>query len=410
MSAPAAGAVQPQERISEIDIIRGFALTGIILVNISLFKAPGFAVQLSPSDYSGALDQVLAWLVEILVRGKFYTLFSFLFGLGFYIFISRLQEKQLPARSLFKRRLMILLTIGLLHLVFIWSGDILHTYALVGFFLLLFLRVPPEKLKLWVVVSLALSLAILGSLRLLEESLPYIMGQEYHATLTAFTKDAVQAYSNGSFSELTAFRAVNELPNIVFIGYFAGLPGILGFFLCGLYAGKIGLFSDIAGNLPFIKRTFKAGLVGGAVLSLIYIPLKAGMLKLHPLVQSPLAEMIHYLSTIFLSLLYLSALLLLLQNRRLARLLSPLAAMGRMALTNYLAQSLICAVVFNGYGLGLFGTLAYWEGLLFCAALLVLQIFWSNLWFKRYLFGPAEWAWRSLTYRRRLAIRNDLTS
>ena len=164
MDLSRAAATGPLERVKEIDIIRGFALLGILLVNISTFKAPGFVVQLSPADYSGAVNQALAWFIDVLVRGKFYTIFSFLFGLGFYIFISRLQEKGLPANILFKRRLLVLLGIGLLHLVLLWSGDILHTYALTGFFLLLFIRVPAAKLKWWILVLLILSTLIIGFL------------------------------------------------------------------------------------------------------------------------------------------------------------------------------------------------------------------------------------------------------
>nr|WP_071393393.1 heparan-alpha-glucosaminide N-acetyltransferase domain-containing protein [Bacillus tuaregi] len=138
--------ISSQERILTIDIIRGFALLGIFLVNMPAFHSP--ALMVSAPEYNG-MDYWLDLLFQMFVQTKFYTIFSFLFGLGFYIFMSRAEQKGLRINRLFSRRLFALLLFGALHLVLLWYGDILHTYAIAGFLLLLFYKRKPKTLLIW---------------------------------------------------------------------------------------------------------------------------------------------------------------------------------------------------------------------------------------------------------------------
>jgi uncharacterized protein len=390
--------VQPAERISEIDIIRGLALFGILIVNISFFKYPVF-FERYPTSFSPGMDQVSAWVIQLFFTGKFYAIFSFLFGLGFYIFMDRTMKKGLELVPLYRRRLLALMAFGFIHLFFLWSGDILFNYALVGFILLRFRSKPVQAVKKWIIALFIASLllyALLGVVNGIGESMS---GPKYAATMADMIERAVTVYSGGTFLQVVSFRAVNELPYLL-VSLVIWIPAVLAFFLCGLYAGKKGIFRDLSANTPYFRRIRNIGLpVGGIFLSLYFI-IESGLWPLGPIARHSLLYASNYAASLFIFPVYVSVVLLALQKNFFKKLLSPLASAGRMALTNYLTQTATCIILFYGFGFGLYARVSITQGIFIALAIYLIQVVLSNIWLAWFQYGPMEWFWRVLTYKK----------
>jgi uncharacterized protein len=393
-----AAPVQPTERISEIDIVRGIALFGILIVNMSFFKIPVMMDRM-PSAFSPGLDQVVAWLIQLLFTGKFYAIFSFLFGLGFYIFMERTLDKGLELVPLYRRRLMVLLVIGAIHLFFLWSGDILFTYALTGFILLAFRLKNEQQIKRWIVGLFIATLILQGLFGIVQGLGELMAGDKYAQMMDEMIGVAVAVYSTGSYAELLMYRLINEVPYII-ISLLVWIPAVLAFFLCGFYAGRIGIFKDLKGHRPLFVKTCAVGFPVGALFLFFYILFETAIWPVGTTAKSALLMMTNYMASLFIFPAYVSLILLSLQTDRCRRILAPVAAAGRMALTNYLTQTLILITLFYGFGFGLFYQVSLAQGVLLTIVLYLIQVFWSNLWFKKFKFGPLEWLWRGLTYKK----------
>ncbi len=398
MSAAETKPVQPGERINEIDIIRGFALLGILMVNMSYFKYV-FLFERYPTYFPEGIERVSGWFIQLLFTGKFYAIFSFLFGLGFYIFMERTLSRGHDLIPLYRRRLLALMVIGILHLTLFWYGDILFLYALGGFILLKFRNLSLLSIKKWVIGLMIVVTVFFAVQGLMEGGVEYYMGEEYDSMMAGIYKEAIEIYSTGSFFEVAAFRVANETPYML-MSLIVMIPAVVAFFLCGLYAGKTGIFKNISGNKELFKKICTRGYPLGALFLLLYIVVEAGILEVHSIAGYALLNVSNYIASIFLFAAYISTLLLALQNGAFRKLLSPLAATGRMALTNYLSQTIICVLIFNGFGLGLFGTVSLTGGILLTLGIFAAQVIWSNLWMSKYSYGPMEWLWRMITYKK----------
>ena len=390
--------VQPAGRISEIDIVRGIALFGILIVNMSFFKIPVMMDRM-PSAFSPGLDQVVAWLIQLLFTGKFYAIFSFLFGLGFYIFMERTLDKGLELVPLYRRRLMVLLAIGAIHLFLIWSGDILFTYALTGFILLAFRRKSEKQVKRWIIGLFIATLVLQGLFGFVQGFGEVMAGENYGQMMDEMISAAVLVYSTGSYSELLVFRLINEVPYII-ISLFVWIPAVLGFFLCGFYAGRKGIFKDLKGNRPLFVKICAVGFPVGALFLFLYILFETALWPVGTAAKPALLMMTNYLASLFIFPAYVSLILLSLQTDQCRRILAPVATAGRMALTNYLAQTLILVTLFYGFGFGFFYRVSLAQGALITIVIYLIQVAWSNFWFKTFKYGPLEWLWRGLTYKK----------
>jgi uncharacterized protein len=393
-----AAPIQPAERISEIDIVRGIALLGILMVNMSFFKAP-VMMDRYPSYYEPGFEQICAWFIQLFFTGKFYAIFSFLFGLGFFIFMERTLEKGIDLLPLYTRRLLVLLAMGAVHLFLLWSGDILFTYALVGFILLGFRRKSLQALKRWILGLFSASLLLQGLFGLIQGLGKAYSGEQYSQMMAEIINSAVIVYSEGSFGELVAYRMVNEVPYIL-ISLIVWIPAVLAFFLCGLYVGKLGLFKDLEGSVLLLRKICRSGFTVGALGLFLYILLETGAWPVGVALKPALLSMTNYFASLFIFPAYVAAILLILQKRIGKKVLAPLAYAGRMALTNYLSQTLILITLFYGYGFGYFNRFSLAQGILLTLSLFLLQVLWSNLWFRKFKFGPLEWLWRGLTYKK----------
>ena len=391
--------VQPGERINEIDIIRGVALFGILMVNMSLFKYPVYMERI-PSNFPEGIEQMSAWFIQLFFTGKFYAIFSFLFGLGFYIFMERTIKKGLELKPLYKRRLAALMVFGLIHLLFLWSGDILFNYALVGFILLAFRNVSMEAIKKWIIGLFVLSAGFNFLMYFLKGLGEVFAPDKYQATMDEMINTALVMYTEGSFLELTIFRLINEVPYVL-TGIFLWIPQVLAFFLCGLYIGRQGIFKDIPAHIPLFKKMRTWGFLIGGVFLVIMVLFETGIIPVHPLISVSMLGGVNYIASLFLFPAYVATIILAVQGGFCKKLLTPVAAAGKMALTNYLSQTLVCMIIFYGFGFGLYGQVSLFEGILITIAIYLVQVAWSNAWLSKFKYGPMEWFWRVLTYKKR---------
>jgi uncharacterized protein len=395
------------ERTVELDVVRGFALLGILLMNIEGMVGPLFN-SLSGLDptLTGA-DRIVDATIYILVQGKFFTLFSLLFGAGFALYLQRAQQRERSGGWLFFRRLLVLGGFGLLHGLFIWSGDILFMYACIGLFMLLFFRrTPASRLPKWGLFFYLIPIAMTALLVLggwatqfdPEAAAEFQKGMdETRKTLADGAQAQRLAYGpEGSFAEANQRRRsdlafMNEL--LVFFG-----PLVLGMFLIGAGLLRSGALQAPAAHLGLYRRMRTWGFVLGLPLVLLAfwaVPtVDFGRADL----TAGLASTGTVLGNLALCLAYLATLMLAMQLPAWRSRLQWLAPAGQMALTNYLLQSIICVGIFYGHGLGYFEQLPRAWQPLFVLLLFGLQVLASHWWLQRFRFGPAEWLWRSLTY------------
>ena len=412
-AAPRAGPVARAERIEVIDILRGFALLGILLVNMELFSHPVQQVFFGPKEWTSVVDRLAEWGIRFLAEGKFYSLFSFLFGLGFALQIQRAEARGTRFVPFYLRRLFILLLIGLAHAIFIWTGDILVLYAVMGaVLLLLFRRRAPRTLLIWcgvmLSVTILLTAAFTGLVALAQLS-PEAAAEvsrdfaETEANMRAAAEEAGRVFATGSFAEITRQR----LSDLGFMYTFVILLAfnVLAMFLLGLYAGRRGIFRDIAGHLPLFRKLLWWALPVGIIGNLVYVIAMEGANRSEPDWQSLVAVIGQTVGAPALAMSYVAAITLLVQHDAWRARLGPLAAVGRMALTNYLLQSLVATTIFYGYGFGLFGQIGPAIGILYTLAIFTAQIPLSVWWMGRFQFGPVEWLWRTLTYLRWQPLR-----
>jgi len=413
---PKAEPVLLQERVHSIDAIRGFALLGILIVNMIAFSGPpGLYFSLvGVGAWTSIWDTVASNFTMFFAQGKFYSIFAFLFGLGFFVFYERAKEKTGKPILLFYKRLLILLLIGLIHAFFIWSGDILVTYALFGFLLPLFFKRNPKTLLKWaggIVVSLVI-LTLLSVMILTTDKNILASMMSDHQVFLADVKmriaNSVQAYGSGTLAEIQAQRISDTLfmyQHVLLSSIFIIFP----LFLLGLYAGKKGFFQNIVENSSTIKKMQIWGLAVGLILSTV----KFMVIDLAIAEPFSFYAAIHLASMAFgdlgLAIFFMATIVRLYQNKNWTKRFVPLAYTGRMALSNYLLQSIVCTFIFYNFGLGLFGQVGPAIGLALAIVIFAGQVYVSKLWLQRYQYGPVEWLWKSLTYGKffRMKLPNE---
>ena len=381
-------------RIHEIDIIRGLALWGILVVNMALFSFPALYMDQS-AFWDGNLDQWSIKLIYFFGEGKFISVFSFLFGLGFTIFMKGAQVKTSQPKKLFSRRLFILLIIGLIHGYFIWYGDVLLFYSFLGFLLMFFWNSKPQRLLSWAFYLLIIPviLFIIGGL-LFENAF-----NAENADLVNIKKElaltAIQNYQSRDLS-LIFQQNLQDLMQTR-LGYLSITPQIFAMFLLGAYAGVRKIFDNLKEHESFIRNVQIGALIIGlpiCVASILYLdqPVTSFSYNFMQVVGT-------YIAGPTLGIFYICSALLLLRNENWKKILKPFSALGRMAATNYLLQSILCLFLFSGVGFALYSKVSPILTLLMSLIIIVFQLLISNLWLKYFKSGPVEWLWRYLTYK-----------
>jgi uncharacterized protein len=388
------------ERAEVLDALRGFALLGICITHMPDFSGYSF---LPPADRH-ALDQFgfdapLAAVVEFLIRGKFFSLFAFLFGIGFAVQIDSAGRRGANFNRHFIRRLAALLAIGLAHAC-VWYGDILKDYALIGLVLLLTARWSVSTLARAAVVVLLLRIgwpAIVWAVSPAAPS-PRINADpvtEFTSLTSAFYGTDPVAIFNSNL-ELVRLKALQII-------YDGRAISVLGMFLVGALVGRLRLYQNLTANTNLIGRVFRVcapiGVLGNAVL----VPLHAATPDYPPTGLWVVEQCLFAIAVPAMALAYASTFALL-WTRGWGRILGALAPAGRMALTTYVSQTLTGVFLFYGIGLGLGNTLGFAQAIAVAVAIFAIQCVASRIWLRFFRFGPLEWIWRRATYGTPVAI------
>ena len=392
-------AAVPRERLEILDAVRGAAVLGILFVNIESLSGYGFATpEARASAAWSRWNDAAALFIAIFIEGKFYALFSLLFGVGFAVFIERAAARGGDAVRLFKRRLAGLLLIGLIHTLLIWYGDILLTYAVLGFGLIPFLRKDDRTLLRTAAILFVLP-AVLYALGALALAFVDPGGIERGGPLPPVLAQAADHFAHGSYPEVVAGNVVFTVANLLRRIGLMFFPRVFGMFLVGFYIGRSGMLRDMQAHRPLLRRLVVVGAVAGLPLAVVGAVLPDRL----PPAAALLVDGISKSAAIpALTFGYAAAFCLIFGRSRLLR--RSFAAPGRMALSNYLMHSLVGIAVFYGLGFGWYGKLSLASVLVFAVALFGLQIAISVAWLRIAAFGPAEWLWRMFTYRRRFPL------
>jgi uncharacterized protein len=387
------GPVPGGERITVIDCLRGAALLGIIIANMRGFNSPLQAYFQPHLMWTSMPDRLAQALVDWLVQGKFITIFATLFGVGFAIQMDRAMARGSGAKF-YLRRMLVLLAFGLVHGLAVWWGDILAAYAICGMFLLLFRKRTQKTILIWGHIMYWFLLLLFAGF-----TIATMFGLEIPEQPKTDLAKVVQVYANGSVQEIFAMRAREWAQANSFILI---LTNVLGLHLFGLYLWRQGYLQRPAEFLEWWRKAQRIGLTVGiignlamVVLNWIFRPDPA-----HPSLPMMIQFCLHWVCVPALSLGYSATVVLLWQSSIWQQRLMPFSYVGRMALTNYLMQSIICTTIFYSYGLGLYGRVGPLIDLFLAIAIYSLQVPFSKWWLSRHRFGPMEWVWRRLTYGR----------
>lgn len=387
---PAIGPVATEERLSLLDALRGFALAGVLLANLNALTLYEYlSAEQRAALPTADFDQWARMALVFFVSKKFLTLFSLLFGVGFAVQLLRSEARGADVAPTYVRRLVVLLVIGLAHGTLLWWGDILRFYALLGFVLLLFRRASSRAL-LW--SSVALACVGWPLLRAVTDPFAGPLLQRLPARQAAYA-ETLAIFSGGRYVDVVMRNPVHDLVDLAQFWY---LPlFVLGPFLLGFWAGRQRLFHDPQHHRPLLRRIFAGSVVYGVAAQAVGFLDVPGHV---PVLGEPVALGLSTSGPIALGVAYATGFALLFLRPAWRRRLEVLAPVGRMALTNYLAQALVCVPVFYGFGLGVGPELGIPGRLAAFALLFGAQVIVSHWWLARFRFGPAEWAWRSLTY------------
>jgi uncharacterized protein len=401
---------EPNERrLEHVDLVRGYALLGVLLVNINYwFRAPQ---QLAAQHaWPGALDRVAEVVLRVGFATKSLTLFSMLFAVGLSMQRESILAKGMNWGAYVSRRLAALAVIGVLHLLFVWHGDILTQYVVTALLILPFLKRKPKTLSWWVgaLFGLMATGVVVASLVMVSKR-PTAGAPSFNATQASWARELIYGYAQTSWLAVTRTRLWDwgqsmrmAMPNALILLFFN--------FLLGLWIWSRGVLQDPAAHRKTIGRVAAWGIGLGIVASLpvaFVSTLQAFQRDHRALAKAIIVARVlcQFFGAMVLAVGIGAALVWLWQNRKWRELLRPLTAVGRMGLTNYILQSVICSFVFYGWGLGLYNRVGPALGALMGLGIFAVQVAFSGWWLKRFHFGPLEWAWRSISYGRAARFR-----
>ena len=410
MTADATPILQ-KDRIDILDILRGLALLGVLLDNLFVFTGWGFATE--PQHHllsTWPADGIMALFEHIFINGKFYSLFSLLFGIGFSIILIRNEQRGIDPLKIFYRRLFVLSLFGTAHLLLLWEGDILLLYALLGLLLPLFRKCADSTLLI-IAAVLLLSPILLDGISILVQAKS---GDALEKLALSIDKKngvpsdpadyAVYLYKNAGWPEWRNWQASGWAYRYSYVLNSNRIPKILGMFLLGFYTGRKMMYAQLENHISLFKKLRFWGLLIGvpACAATFYFEFFANK------VPDPVGlfySIFYALGVVPLSLAYTSILCLSWINKKGNHLLKYFAPVGRMALTNYIMQTVLSIGLFYGVGLGLGGYIGPTIFIPIGLCVYAFQILYSTVWFTYFNYGPLEWIWRQLTYGKRLPLR-----
>lgn len=381
-------------RIDSLDMLRGFALLGILIANMLSFHSPYFYID-AQTYFGTPGDQESYKLINIFVEASFYPIFAMLFGYGLNMQYEKAIINGANYASMMAKRLAILLAFGIVHAIFVWSGDVLFTYAIMGFIMIAAVRIP-KKWILWIaaLVYLIPSLLLIGIIYLITKYDPNQL-MEGFADIQQIEL-AITAYGHGTYGEVLAFRFTEWLL-FGMTGTFTGVFMILPLLMIGAAFSKMKLFeraSEWKGRIAFV--TILSLTIGIFIKSWPYMDTHT---YYNTLIQQLIGGPI-------LAIGYAGVIILLCQLPIFMTVFRPVTKAGRMSLTTYLMQSVIATLLFYSYGLGLYGKVDIQTGTMIAIGIFVIQVIFAELWLMKFRMGPFEWLWRKGTYGKETFGRN----
>ena len=391
--------VAPKERIVALDFLRGFALLGILLMNIQSFAMPD-AAYFNPTAYGDltGLNRVIWTLSHIFADSKFMTIFSILYGAGIILITNKMEEKGKKPAGLHYRRTFWLLVIGMMHAYLLWSGDILVTYALVAMVVYWFRKLSPRWLIVLGVLAFGMStllqLGVAATMPNYPAEFIAEFNESWQPSAEAIAHDT--AVFQGTWLEQMELRipASIEMQTMSFLFWGSWRAG--GLMLIGMALFKLGILTAQRSN-KFYRNMLIAGFAVG--LPLVLIGLSQHWTNGWTMEYSRfVGSQFNYWGSLGVSLGYIAIIMLIAKSGRFERVIRPFSAVGRTALSNYLFHTIVATLIFYGHGLGLYGQVERVGQLLIVLGIWTAQLIISPIWLRHFRFGPAEWLWRSLTY------------
>jgi uncharacterized protein len=447
------------KRVDALDILRGLALVGILLMNIEWFNRAIISLGSHDTTLTG-IDHAVGWLIRCFVEGKFYKLFALIFGMGFAVMLLRAKDAGRPFGAWFVRRMLVLLLIGIAHMIFLWGGDILHQYAIAGLILLAWVTYkktedPKAYLKLalmWLMIPLFL-VSFLGSILgmvfneskyqeiwqneldiytaveqqllintdvilekndaidseessaeeaiLTDEELREITIAETIEQRKALQADIAEedsAFMQNSYWQATEYR-LGFLGFMLMFTPIMSLVVLIPIFILGFWLVVTEKITKHQEHHKFFSLLAKVGVCVGIPLNVASILIIQHPATAISVVLQGVGQTLFYIGQYLLSAGYLGLVVCALNKQIWKKFFAAFSPMGQMALTNYLMHSVILTSIFYGYAGGQYGEISRAPQMLIVIAIIVTQIILSKWWLNRYRFGPMEWLWRSLTYK-----------
>lgn len=394
------------DRIDFLDILRGMAILFIFTANLPDFAGLWLFQPDHPiREINWASDKIVNFIMYVLVSGKFYTIFSLLFGIGFVIQYNNITAKNKAFAPFLRKRMFWLLVFGLIHMFLIWLGDILTLYALLGFALIWFMKASNRTLVITAVILILFPLVNWAFMHFTGVFYPGL-AFEQSATIyqyfgmpviemDGFTMPNEEAYYvNNNLLDFFKMNLGNGFLRIGFILEEGRIFKVFGIFLIGIWAGRKILNGNLLENTAFLKKVFIIGLLVG-----LPINIARGYLEFYA-ERTTTTQFLHVLNyalgTVPLALSYAAGIALVCQKG--AGFLNVFKPVGKMALSCYLSHSIIAIIIFYGIGFNLVGKYGYTIIMLIAFSVFALQAYFCKVWFKYFKQGPMEWLWRKLVY------------
>jgi len=392
------------KRIESIDIIRGFALAGILFANITwLSGIRELPPQLKSIMLTGTPADWIVWhAIRFFIHNKFYYLFAFLFGLGFAIQMERTAARKEPFGLIFTRRMGFLFVFGIAHALLFWWGDIVRYYAVFGLFLLCFRTLAIRQISVMALVCLALPPLSAAVQNLL------VPGFHFPHWANLDSAEASRLLGTAGYGEwfhYNALQVADHAFKVIKDGRVFKIPAM---FFAGMWVWRIQLFSKVESLRPTIRRWFFVCLLAGLLGNLIEVGFDYTAFGLSAPFKAVVREanMVYAIPT--MSAAYLLGLLLFCSRGRDVGPLAWLAPLGQMSLTNYLLQTVFCTIVFRPFALDNWGQLHLATCALLSVGFLAVQCLASRLWLRDFRYGPVEWLWRICTYGQMTPLRRPV--
>ena len=399
----------PNNRIISLDVLRGIAVLGILIMNIQSFSmiSAAYINPLAYGDFTG-INKLTWFISHMLASGKFMAIFSILFGAGIVLFTDRAIEKGMRSGPLHYKRMFWLLVFGLLHAYLIWYGDILVPYALCGALAFIFRKMKPSKLI--ITASVFFFLPVLLYL-FFSYSIPFWPEDDYQNNLESWLPTAeiidseIASYQVGWLEQME-FRIGKAVFMQTFLFLIQSFWRIMGLMLLGMALFKWGVLSAIKSNSFYIKLSIFGLAVGFLIVGIgVFLNFRANwQVDFSMFVGSQF----NYIGSVAVALGYIGLVMLICKSSCCINFKNLMSSVGRMAFTNYILMSLLAMFIFYGNGFGLFGRVDRWEQILFVFGIWIVILIISPIWLKNFNYGPLEWLWRVLTYWKKQALRKNL--